>query len=330
MKTVNKLSEHDGLLYAKRISAEGHAIDLDLDDPEAHKCGAGLLWLHMCALNPDTREFLHNETDLDELVINALLAEETRPRILVRQEGVMVILRAMNLHKGCDPEDMISLRVWTDGERIITTRRRDILSIEDVKRAIANNKGPKTTGEFLTMITGCVYARMEPHIEDLEERAAKVEELVALCDIDEATEDSGLIRIRTAVFRRYIVPQRNVLEQLINARFSWLSEQDIEQLVESHDRVMRYVETLNDIRDRAQIVNDEITKIHDAKLNSTAYIFSVAATIFLPLSFLTGLMGINIGGMPGIDDDAAFWVFSGFCLIIVVTQIILFKKIKWF
>jgi Mg2+ and Co2+ transporter CorA len=51
----------------------------------------------MCAIHPDTREYLNNETDLDELVVNALLVQETRPRILVRKEGIMVILRAMNL-----------------------------------------------------------------------------------------------------------------------------------------------------------------------------------------------------------------------------------------
>lgn len=120
------------------------------------------------------------------------------------------------------------------------------------------------------------------------------------------------------------------LEGLIKANFSWLSEENIEHLIESHDRVTRYVETLNDIRDRSQIINDEIDKFNNAKLNSTAYMFSVVATIFLPLSFLTGLMGINIGGMPGVDRSEAFWIFTILCIIIAVLQIVIFKKIKWF
>jgi hypothetical protein len=59
---------------------------------------------------------------------------------------------------------------------------------------------------------------------------------------------------------------------LIKASFSWLSKENIEHLVESHDRVTRYVETLNDIRDRAQIINEEIDKLNSAKLN---YIINV-------------------------------------------------------
>jgi zinc transporter len=330
LKKVNSLAHHEGLLYVKRISPEGCQIELDLDDPTVHKSGSGILWLHMCAIDPDTREFLNNETGLDELVVNALLAEETRPRTLIRKEGIMVIVRAMNLYKKETPEDMISLRMWIDGDRIITTRRRDIMAIEDVKSAIEQDKGPKTTGEFLTMITNRVYARMEPYIEDLEDCVSGVEELLALHDVDNVPEKTGKIRIRTAVFRRYIVPQKLVLEGLIKAQCSWLSEENTEHLVESHDRVTRYVETLNDIRDRAQIINDEIDKLNSAKLNTMTYMFSVAATIFLPLTFLTGLMGINIGGMPGVDRADAFWVFTILCFIIIGLQVLIFKKFKWF
>jgi zinc transporter len=66
------------------------------------------------------------------------------------------------------------------------------------------------------------------------------------------------------------------------------------------------------------------------RLNRIADLFSVAATIFLPLSFLTGLMGINIGGMPGIEHQWAFWLFTAMCIGLVVVQIALFRKKKWF
>lgn len=61
--------------------------------------------------------------------------------------------------------------------------------------------------------------------------------------------------------------------------------------------------------DRAQIINEEIDKLNSAKLNSMTYMFSVAATIFLPLTFLTGLLGINIGGMPGVDRGSILGVY---------------------
>jgi zinc transporter len=64
-------------------------------------------------------------------------------------------------------------------------------------------------------------------------------------------------------------------------------------------------------------------------MNRTMYILSIVASIFLPLGFLTGLFGINIGGMPGTESSAAFGIFSILMLIIIGIEYWLFKKNDW-
>ena len=61
-------------------------------------------------------------------------------------------------------------------------------------------------------------------------------------------------------------------------------------------------------------------------MNKNLYLLSVIAAVFLPLGFLTGLLGINVGGVPGVDDPSAFWIFSGFLSVVVALQILLFKR----
>lgn len=60
------------------------------------------------------------------------------------------------------------------------------------------------------------------------------------------------------------------------------------------------------------------------------YVLSVISAIFLPLGFLTGLFGINIGGIPGVEDPNAFWVFNAILVVTVSLQIWIFKKLGWF
>lgn len=60
------------------------------------------------------------------------------------------------------------------------------------------------------------------------------------------------------------------------------------------------------------------------------YILSVIAAIFLPLGFLTGLLGINVGGIPGADNPYAFWIFIAMLTTLTTGQIALFKALKWF
>jgi zinc transporter len=138
------------------------------------------------------------------------------------------------------------------------------------------------------------------------------------------------VRKKAIMFRRYMAPQRDAIGQLRNADFDFFEESHKRHLQESFNHVTRYVEDLDAIRERSQIVKDEIANILSDRLNKNMYVLSVIAAIFLPLGFLTGLLGINVGGIPGADNSGAFWVFVALLSTIVAIQVFVFKKLKWF
>jgi zinc transporter len=325
---ITTLPDHESLLYSASITPSGIGATADayLNNPSTDN----ILWLHLCAINPKTRQWLETETGIDQSMIEAMLAEDTRPRALIRDDEMLVNIRGMNLLDPDNQESMISIRMWFKDNVVITTRRRDILAIEDVKHFIEEGNGPKSIGNFLTTVTERVYARMESHIENLDDCVSMVEEKVAIDPEADVARDIATIRRRNAEFRRHIIPQKLVLEHLIKSNVGWLAEESIESIIESHDKVTRYTEDLNDIRDRVQILNEEIWQLQAKQLNKTAFMFSVAATIFLPLSFFTGLMGINVGGMPGLDNVAGFWIVVVICVLIFIALVIMFRKRHWF
>ena len=327
-RAITTLPGHESLLYSAYITPGGTSATANayLDTPSADK----VLWLHLCAINPQTRQWLETETDIDQSMIEAMLAEETRPRALIRDNEMLVNIRGMNLLDPDNQENMISIRIWFKDNVVITTRRRDILAIEDVKCFIEEGNGPKSMGDFLTMITERVYARMEPHIDDVDDCVSKVEEEIAIDPKADVARDIAKIRRRNAEFRRYIIPQRLVLEYLTKSKLNWLTEESIKSLIESHDKVTRYTEDLNDIRDRVQILNEEIRHLQAEHLNKITFMFSVAATIFLPLSFFTGSLGVNVGGMPGLDNTAGFWIVVALCVLISIALIVMFRRRQWF
>ncbi|MDA8870771.1 zinc transporter ZntB, partial [Rhizobiaceae bacterium] len=63
--------------------------------------------------------------------------------------------------------------------------------------------------------------------------------------------------------------------------------------------------------------------------NKTLYILAIISAVFLPLGFLTGLMGINIGGMPGVENGYAFWIFCGVMIVLLKIEIAIFRLLKW-
>ena len=92
---------------------------------------------------------------------------------------------------------------------------------------------------------------------------------------------------------------------------------------------MRHIEELDTIRDKVALIQEELANRLSEQLNKKMYILSIISAIFLPLSFLTGLLGINIGGIPGAENENAFYIFSLILVFIISVQLTIFKKKRW-
>ena len=162
-----------------------------------------MVWIHLDVQDEGAREWLEQESRLESTVVKAMLAEDTRPRAMVLETGVMLIFRAMNPHEGESPEEMISLRMWIDQQQVSTTRLRDIKAIEEIREAIAvQGEYPMSPGEFLKSITSRIFARMEPFLDDLEDKIASAEEQVLSGTEMDDCEGMFSIRKQVAIFRR--------------------------------------------------------------------------------------------------------------------------------
>ena len=171
---------------------------------------------------------------------------------------------------------------------------------------------------------------MEPFFEDLEDGIAAAEERISSGVDADLGDRMFTIRKRVAIFRRYVTPQRTVLQRLSEASIPWLLAEHQEHLGEELDRVTRYVEELEELAARTQILNEEVRNAHAERLNNLTHIFSIVATIFLPLGFLTGLLGVNVGGVPARGYPHAFWALTALCVALAGVLLVAFKKLKWF
>ncbi len=290
-----------------------------------------LAWVHLDAADPKTADWLVAELDyLDPFVVEALTAEETRPRMVSVGNGAILILRGVNLNSGADAEDMISIRLFIDEARIISLQRRDLRAVGDIQKKLMAGTGPKSSGEFLTQIVTRLTDRVESKLTDLDDLIDDTEEKLIENPHKGLRADITNLRKKAILFRRYLAPQREAISQLIMTELPWLSDGQRRYLRESLNNIIRYIEELDSMRERAQIVKEELTNLVADRMNKNTYVLSVIAAIFLPLGFLTGLFGINIGGMPGVDSPMAFAAFNIFLVVIVLGQILLFRKMKWF
>lgn len=323
------MSNNTGLLAGYILNGKGGGEIVDWKQIKKWKPAQGILWMHLEYSNPAVQQWISNESGLDEITAEALLAEETRPRSMLSANGLLLTLRGINANPESTPEDMVAVRLWSDGKRIITTRRRRLLAASELGKAIEKGIGPRDAGEFVESLTDRMVERMADVVDDLSDKVDSLEESVLTMQSHELRPMIAELRRNAVGLRRYLAPQREAVSRLFNEKVEWLSDMDRLRLRESADRTTRFVEDLDLARERAVVVQEELLSMLSEKMDRTMYVLSIVAAIFLPLGFLTGLLGINVGGIPGAEYPGSFAIFCLFLVAIVGIQVWLFKRKKW-
>lgn len=292
--------------------------------------GEGTLWLHLDYAAEKTKNWLYSKSGIDPVTCDALLEEGTRPRIAASREGILLIFRGVNFNPGADPEDMVALRMWIEENRIISMRQRKVMAVDDLRKEVESGRGPERAGEFLSMVVERLTDRMGDIVSEIDGTVDELEGSVIDMESHELRSKLSHIRRQTISLRRYIAPQRDVLNRLCNERVEWLTDRDRVRLREAAERTGRFVEDLDSARDRAAITQEELNSRLSEVMNRTMYILSIVAAVFLPLSLLTGLLGINVGGIPGADNKWAFSEVTLLILVLAAFQLWYFKRKKWF
>jgi zinc transporter len=317
------------LIDAFWFDGAGKANSLDWDGLAAMTDGPGFPWMHLQRDHPDTREYLFKQSGLPQVACEALIAAESRPRTTTFDEGIIVDIRGVNMNPGANSEDMVSLRLWCDGERVISVRRRRLMAVDDVREAIRRERAPKSPAALVIMLADGLTVRMGSVISDLDEQVDDLEEAVVTAESHELRFALGAIRRQAIGLRRFIGPNREAIQRLVNDPADWMGQGDRLRLREVADKITRYVEDLDSARERAAVVQEELSSRLAERLNKNTYVLSIIAAIFLPLSLLTGLLGINVGGIPG---EKWPWSFASVTIAIFVLGVIeywLLKKMKW-
>jgi zinc transporter len=292
-----------------------------------------LAWAHFLTQGTDTGDaqawLATLLPDLDEPTLRALTGAGTRPRSIVSGQGAVVLLRDVPDGAFEDGGDMPSLRLYIDARMIVSIARRPVGSLQTLAQKVGSGQGPATLGAFLHDLVEIITERIDATVDALTAATDAVEDVLDLGHPSDADRQE-VTRLRRAVLglRRYLAPQRDALDAL--RQMEVLSKGARRRLAELHDRQVRIVEELDLLVQRLVLAREGIAGAQAERLNRQLYVLSIVSVLFLPLGFLTGLMGVNLGGLPGSDSGLAFWLFCGLLAGIFAVLAAVLWKLRWF
>jgi zinc transporter len=319
------------LIFGRVLDGKGGARSIARGEVDQWQPAAPgeVMWLHLRGTAPEVQPWLETDLRIPEPTAELLVSDSTRPRALTEGGALIATLRGINYNANADPEEMISLQLWSDGQRLITVRKAPMQTPRDICRMLDAGRGPTDAGGAITEIVEQLVVQMNQTIVDMNAQIDELEAMDVEEDYEEILSRITAIRRNCLALKRHMSPQHEALDWISRGAPAWFEDHDRREIAESIDRLRRYLDDIDISKESAVVLQDELRARSLASNEHATYMLTIVAGIFLPLGFLTGLMGINVGGMPGVDDGNAFWVVVGICVSVLAVQLLLFWRWKW-
>ena len=269
------------------------------------------------------------------LTVEDILDTEQRPKVEEFDTYLFINIKAAalpsNITEETEPEfDQISLVMTKD--TIITFQRREGFSFESIQRRILNNIGRiRRMGTdylgyvIMDMVVDTFFQaldRLETRLEDFEDRALDENDVSLISDLQQVKQ----ILLRT---RRVIWPLRESVTMLLRLDSNLIQDDLAPFLKDLHDNVTQALETVETYREILAGVMEVNLAALSNRMNKVMKVLTIISTIFIPLTFIVGVYGMNFTYMPELDYPYAYPIIWGIMTIIAVGMLIFFKRRRW-
>jgi len=316
------------LVYSYSLSRDGNHQKINTMPDEFHE--NEFYWFHLSANHKKSIEWLEHHTDMSDVAINMLTSKNTRPNVVKFPNGLLITFRAVNTSEDDSGDVFNAINIWISEHYILTSRNIKIMAISDIATMIDDGDGPRTKGEFLVQLIHHLQKRISQVVRDVESQTEALEEEVLNREHKDIRTKILSHRKLIVQIRKYLVPQRETLQTLTHEKFLFLHEDSIIAIRYYYDKMVRLVEELDIAKEHVLLIQEEIVNIQNDLMNRSMYRISIISALFLPLGFITGLLGVNIGGVPGIENSNAFMILSfisGIYLILSTLYFVIQKRL---
>jgi zinc transporter len=309
------------------LIGDGGVRAMSIDEAADYR-GDDFLWVHLEGRDEPDLAFLKEQEDIPDIAANALVATETRPRCDVVEDGAIVNLRGPGDLPEDDADRLVSVRMWVRRNRVTSLSRRRLSATAAVLK-LAESGRLLDAGDLVSAFARAISKQLDPVVADLGDRLDACESELDRGNLYRLRTQIAEIRSEAISFRRFVAPDRDALVELAGLDFEWLAPDDRLHIREAADRFARMTEELEAVRERAALLHEQLTDLRAEQLDQRSLLISIVAFIFLPLTFITGLLGMNVEGIPFAHHPGAFWGVTGFCVLVGAAVLAWFARRRW-
>jgi magnesium transporter len=288
------------------------------------------LWVDVESASREELALLRDRFDLHPVAIEACAQVDQRPKLEEYQRQLFVVLHRLSLDEASGDVRSDELHAFLGDGYLITVHDAELAELRAVRERLVAE--PALAERSLVY---CYYLLCEriahsnfDTLDVLFEKVEAIEDSVLKQEDADALPELFAAKRRLAAARRLVVPQREVLSQLVEPGIPFIDERARPYFRRVLDLLMRMAEAVDTQREILSNVLDAHLSIVSNRTNDIMKSLTLLSAIFLPLSFVTGFFGQNFTHLP-FDNALLMWFGLGLCAALPAGMLLWFRRRKW-
>jgi zinc transporter len=301
----------DGLICAFEIQCEGPVHEIRASEIAAALARpSSVTWLHVNLTHAGTWRWLTRSDWVPETMRACLERHDERCRIESAEEGLFVVVNDLTFEHDSDPSEVATLCAYATRRFLITARKHPLKTADQLRSAVRAGLRAETGIDLLAKLFGLRMEALHELVEEIHEHVDDIEDQVLRGRVTEQRELLGRLRRDCARLRRSFAPERTALQKMVGRPQTTLGDQVSGWLRSVADELAFLSDEVIALQERAKLLQEElaarVAEDTGRKLNA----LTALTAVFLPMTLITGIFGMNVVGLPGTADSAApdaFW-----------------------
>ncbi|GAB1405711.1 MAG: magnesium/cobalt transporter CorA [Lentimicrobiaceae bacterium] len=322
----------DGYFYNKesvdRIQAD-HPDKIKSDREESKN-----LWLNVNGLNnPELIALLGKRYNLHPLILEDVLNIDTMPKVDSYDDLLFISLKMLNWNSNSQSLESEQISMLLGAKTLITFQEKKGDIFDTVREAIKHDKS-KIREKSIDYLA---YALMDKVVDNYFFILNALEDLIEDAELDLIDAGNSItprhllhLKKQLMLLRRYIYPLRDELRKLPQEESPLIEPKTYKYISDVYDHLQNIIQNLESFRDSVSNLMELYNNNISNKLNSIMKTLTVVGAIFIPLTFIAGIYGMNFDHMPELHLPWAYPSLLIIMLLVSIGMIIYMKSRKWF
>ena len=291
------------------------------------------LWLNVHGLNePQLLEEIGKRFSLHPLVLEDILNTDQRPKAEDYSAYLFMVGKIFEYDTGTRAINTVQASIVLGQGFVLTFQEKPTGTFASLRERLKNSKGQirKQGADYIAYsLLDAIVDRYFICLEALAEQAEALEAQVVARPTQKLLRELHGIRRKTLFLRRAVWPLREVVSTLARGDNPLFKRETLPFLRDVYDHTVYVIESLDTIRDLiAGLMDIYVTSLSN-RINLQIRLLTVITAIFMPLTLLTGIFGMNFEHMPLLGWEGSFYLLMAFMLAITVGLLMVFWRIRW-